>query len=535
MSELSPLTQKLLRDFFRSGKSSFKEEGPFLEADEITVRVASFYEKIRGVIDWKGEHLLKRNAIERSLKRKIFSETALRAEVAPIPAEPFVTDLIRSGHFKSKRIAESKVTQVQSALDKYVYLLQKTPKNKGNGFKISFGNWLSAVAACEVEEILSESDKERALLSYAFRLLKKKIKIENEKEIKEEEKDLLLYIAVQQALFNLDSPIISYHILKFKYENWKNPGKEDLKKIAESIHKEKEEIDRLLRHPLLKKLYQLCKKKNTPYLIIGDILRDNPKKAKEILSDPEKAEKKIVEYYQKRVDKMKGRLYRAAMYTTVSIFITNVAALLAIEIPFSRYIGIGEFTPLVVAIDVLVPTLLMALLVITVSPPPEKNKKMVVLETMKVLYKREREDTHLIRGSKRKKPALYFAVSVFYAICFLISVGAIVWLLSLINFPLLSYFIFIIFLSLIAFAGVKIRERAKELYMIETKDNFLTVIVDLFALPVVQLGKWLTARWEKYNILSVFFTALLDMPFKFFIEILDHWRDYLKEKKEGIY
>jgi len=37
-----------------------KTEEPTIHVDEVTLRVASFYEKIRGIIDWKEEHLLKR-------------------------------------------------------------------------------------------------------------------------------------------------------------------------------------------------------------------------------------------------------------------------------------------------------------------------------------------------------------------------------------------------------------------------------------------------------------------------------------------
>jgi len=533
MPEISPLTQKLIKDFNRIKKdSSEKKDESVIGVDEITLRVASFYEKIRGVIDWKGEHLLKRNVIERILKRKIFSKTALDSELSSIPAEPFIIDLIRSGHFENNKIKESKIEEVQRVLDKYIYIIKRSSE-KENGNPISFGGWISSIAACEIEEVLSGSNKERLLLFYTFNSLKKIIKIEE--DISEKEKDILLFIAIQQALFNLDSPIITYHALKFKYERWKNPSQEDLKQITANIHKEKKEVERLLNHPLLKKIYQFCKIYNTPYLIIGDILGENLKDPKEVLSNPEEMEKKIVKHYEERVEKMRGRLYRAATYSTISIFVTNIAALLAVEIPLSKYIDIGEFTYLVIAVDVLVPTLLMALLIVTVSPPPNKNKKRVVLETMKTIYKKEEPDTYVIKKPRKKRPVLYFIVSLFYTISFFASVGVIVWLLSMINFPLLSYFIFIIFLSLIAFAGVKIRERSKELYMIETKEGFLNIIVDIFALPVIQLGRWLTIRWEKYNILSVVFSAFLDMPFKLFLEFLDQWRSYLKEKKEGIY
>lgn len=534
MPEISPLTKKLLKEYrhLKKSDSSHGDGEGFIEIDEITLRVGSFYEKIRGVIDWKGEHLLKRNVIERILRRKILSKTAIKKDISTIPAESFVVDIFRSGSFNSHRIQKEKIQKIQKILDKYIYIINHYSQ-KNNGKSIIFGGWVASIAACEIEEVISDSRKERIVLSYALQSIKKIIKVEG--KIAKEEEDLLLYIALQQSLFDLDKPIISYHLLRFKYNNWNSFSHKEIKEISEKIVEEKKYIESLFKHPLLKKFYQFCKKYNTPYLIINDILNSTSKDPEKTIENPEEMEKIITKHYDKRVEKMKGRLYRAALYSTISIFITNIAALLIIEIPLSKYINIGNFTPLVVIIDILVPTALMALLLITVSPPPLKNRKKVVLETMKVLYKKEANEIYVIKKPKEKKSFIYVFVSFFYIVSFLFSVSFIVWLLSLINFPLLSYFIFIIFLSIIAFAGVKIREKSKDIYMIETKDSFFTMITDIFALPIIQLGKWLTSRWERYNILTVIFSAFLDMPFKIFLEFLDQWRNYLKEKKEEIY
>ena len=90
------------------------------------------------------------------------------------------------------------------------------------------------------------------------------------------------------------------------------------------------------------------------------------------------------------------------------------------------------------------------------------------------------------------------------------------------------------FTSLIAFTGTKIRKRSRELHVTEERESFLQVIIDLFSLPVIRLGKWLLARWKKINILGVVFNVLIDTPFFIFVEFLEQWRYFLKEKKEDI-
>jgi len=40
---------------------------------------------------------------------------------------------------------------------------------------------------------------------------------------------------------------------------------------------------------------------------------------------------------------------------------------------------------------------------------------------------------------------------------------------------------------------------------------------------------------EKYNVVSVFVTALIDMPFLAFINFIESWSSFLKEKKAEIH
>ena len=65
--------------------------------------------------------------------------------------------------------------------------------------------------------------------------------------------------------------------------------------------------------------------------------------------------------------------------------------------------------------------------------------------------------------------------------------------------------------------------------------GFLNFLLDSFSLPFIRMGKWLSAQWTKYNLVLVLITALIDLPFQLFTEFLEHWRTFLKEKKEEIH
>lgn len=529
MAQISQSTQKLISRYQQWHQSlQPKEKIPTIHVDEFASKVAAFYEKIRGIIDWKEEHLLKRRAIERILKRRLFSQMDLSngklSSQGPI-TESLVLELIRGGHFPNDKIEESKIKEVQKTIDKYISVLNQVRSGVKKS-KIQLYSWLSAVVACEIEEILSPSIKERALIDYMFEQMKERIRV-NEgiikfQGLKEEEKNIQIYIAVQRALFKLDAPVISYHLLKIQFP--------DLEK--QDIYLVKEKIEKTLSHPLGDKLYQICEKYDTHFLLLGDVLAKNPFIE---ISDPEKLEALITEAYNKRVKTLKSRLARAAFYATLSIFITNAVSLWLIEIPFNKLVTGYFFNFFAMGVDIFFPTLLMFILVITIKLPKKENLTRVLIEMMKIVYDGKKKDVYEIKTFRKKGIILEAIVKFFYLLGFLAVFGSIIWVLYKLNFPPLSYVIFIVFLSLIAFAGAKIRQRAKELQVIEEKETFFHFLIDPFAVPVVQLGKWLTIKWKKYNVMAVFFSALIDMPFTVFVEFLEQWRYYLKEKKEKIH
>ncbi len=535
MKKLSQETIELISEYKRWFKSRQPKEGvTTLHVDEVASKIASIYEKLRGIIDWREEHLLRKTAIERMLKRNLFLKKSGQ-EIAL----PLINELIRGGHFPNDTIEESKIDKAQSLVDKYLFLLENSPVEKNNN-KIQLYNWLSAVAACELEDVLSPRIREKALITFMYKLMKDRIKIEEKKKavvistINPEEKNNQTFIAVQRSLFKLDEPLITYHLLKKKYPDWTNLPKDKLQYLTENIYSIWEDIENDLAHPLGDKFYSVCEKYDTPYLLLGDILFEDSMKTEERISSPENLENLTKKVYNERLGTLKKRLGRAAFYSTLSIFLGNVAVLLAIEIPLVHWVT-GSFNWISILVDVLGPTLLMAVLVLTIRPPKEGNLKKVVMEMMKIVYKTETKDTYVIKTYPKRSFIINSIINFFYLISFCVSYGLIIFGLYKIKFPPLSYIIFIIFISLIAFAGVKIRERAKELQVTGRKGSFSGFFVDIISLPVLRMGKWLSAKWKKYNVLAVLFSSLIDMPFMMFVRFLEQWSYFLKEKKEEIH
>lgn len=529
MKTLSQPTQRLLsnyQEWYRSLEPL--REVSTLHVDEAASAIATFYEKIRGIVDWREEHLLRKASIERILRRRV-----LMGEEMDTLAEHMVLELIRGGHLPNDAIPEIKIQEVQRSIDKYLFLFQNVSAEHEKQLT-ELQDWLLGIAACEAEAILSPPSKERALIDYMTEVMQSRIEIKG--QMSERSRKTQIFIACQQSLFKLDAPLLSYHLLQKWYPEWIKftPSFPQLADIARDIFDIYTEIERELSHPMAQRFYSLCEKYDTAYLLLGDVLEKDPINAGGLLENPAALEAAIREAYGKRLLKSKIKVKRAAIYSTLSIFVTKVALALGLEIPIDKYLT-GGFGLLALGINLSVPPLLMAILILTIRPPSRENLQRSILEVMKNVYESEQRDTYAIRQPRKRGAALSFFLFLFYALSFILSYGLIFWLLTKLNFSLLSQIIFLMFISLISFAGVKIRQRSKELVIQEERGPALFGIFELFALPIIQTGKWLSGKLARYNILIILINALIEMPLQMFLEFLEQWRFFLKEKKDEIH
>ena len=537
MQELSQETKDLASKYLLWQKSLKSKDTPTIHVDEVASKVAGFYEKIRTIIDWKEEHLMKRAAIIRKLKRR-FLDLELNNFTTENIAEPLVMELIRGGYFPNDKIEESKIGEIQKIIEKYVFILKHSPENKKGKAGLQFYNNLLEIAACEIEETLDPAIREMSLIEYMFNMMRERIKVSDavyEKNLlKKEETDIQIYIAVQRSLFKLDDPIISYNVIKYKYPNWQSPSEEELLKFSQNMYKILKALEDDLMHPFGNKFYTICEKYDTPYLLLGDILTQTDTEQINIsIYEPVLLEKSIKEAYTKRLKDLRARITRAAIYSTASIFITKILTLMVLGLVigwiFNEKFNTGFFIA-----EILIPTTLMALLVASVRPPSRKNIYLAVMETMKIVYKKDKIDTYEIRVARKRNFITRLILSLFYVTSTFVSFGLIYWAFSYFGFPLSSIIINIIFIALILFAGTAIQKRSQELTIEEESEGFLAFVSDILFLPITGMGRWLSNTWKQYNAIAALFNALIDMPFSTFIEFLEGWRYFIKEKKEEI-
>ncbi|MCX6721663.1 MAG: hypothetical protein NTY04_00500, partial [Candidatus Staskawiczbacteria bacterium] len=219
--------------------------------------------------------------------------------------------------------------------------------------------------------------------------------------------------------------MIIYNLMRYRYPSWLKADQQLILRISQSAFKIWHQLENDLISPMSNKFHTICEKYDTPYLLLGDILSANSSaETAGDISDPEILESLIKNAYSKRLSTLKARISRAAVYSTISIFVTKVLTLLLLEVMIERAIGAKVNTTLLTA-DILIPTILMFAMVATIKRPSKKNLNIVTMETMKIAYKKEGADVYEVKMSRKKGFAMKFVLSLMYVLSAFITFGAI--------------------------------------------------------------------------------------------------------------
>jgi len=539
--DLNPEISKLLTSFQRICEERSHTGGVTIHVDEIASQIAKTYEKIRKIIDWKEENLLRRSAIERIIKRglvgKISNISFLKNLDLNVFSEEMIMELIRGGHLENDSIPKEKIKNVKKIIEKYLFIAENTDISTSDiKKKINFYDWLMAIAACEIEDILCPPLEEQNLIETMTNLVNQRIKILPSSTLTPEEQKIQTYIATYRTLYDLDDSIISYNLIKIKYNEWSNPNKENLEYFVKNIFKIQEDLNTKLKHPLRKRFFNICEKYDTIFTILEDILKkykDSPQDLNEVFNDKNKLTELVTEFYNIRYKSLKKRLLKLAIFSTLSVFVANWFTYFLVEIPLAR-IFYEKFNVLAAIIDFLVPSLAMFIIVSLIKPPGKDNLKELLSVIHKYVYFNNDKDIYEIKVKKKKGIITRFIILILYIIGFFISFGTIAWAYYKATLPITSVIFDTFTTAINVFAALVIRNKAREI-TIEDKTTFGEFILDLFSLPLAEIGSWIANKWKEYNLVSIFLNVAVEIPIVSFISFVESWRNFVKDKKADIH
>ena len=498
-----------------------------------TVSFAAFlYEKMRNAVEFREEHLIRRAAVERMLKRRMILN-----ENGRDIAEPLIKELLWARYYENNTIGEEKIGEIQTIIDKYFFLRNEISAGRGKREQEKIADFTLQIISCEIEENLNPPYRLEAFTNYVFQILKPYVKPFNGDN---SEKDIQVYIAVERTFAHNDDPLITYHLLKLQIPEINRITWQSAEKVLPRYYEAFQRIEADLNHPLSFKVRNAIKKQIPPFLILRDIFQQNTPNLEEILTDDAKLKYKVDEACRKRYDESSSRLKRTAVRSFIYILLTKVVFALLLEIHYDLYI-LKSLSYLPIAINVIFPPILMTLIILSVSVPGDDNTRRIY-QLIKGIIDNDPDTpaavgSGIIIGKASKSRSIIFTslFTLFYGFTWLLSFGSIIYVLSILHFSVVSQAIFIFFVTLVTFFAFRVIQITQE-YQVVSREGMFSTIGDFFFLPIIRVGQWLSGEvLQRFNFLIFFLDFIIEMPFKAIVEVFDEWIHFMRLKKEEIF
>lgn len=558
--ELNDNAKKLFQVVYseQTKKSRADDNEPKIKVSELISRLAFIYEKVRNAVDYDEDHLLRKNAIARILRRQVVIEGVIKDVDSAGLSTHLLSELIRGGYLPNNEIPETKIREVAVLLEKYIRLkdqvLARINASLSSKADISAAKqllqeknntirWLLNMAACEIEENLAPDKVKQMIVSNMFDVLTRDISLPDGSPYAGD-LEIQIYLSIGRKFLKLDDDMLNFVLFKYYNDAWldfnrlEKFGSEDdakMKRVAERLLEVRKSISSQLNHPLTRQIDNFVRRYALYFNVLSDTISHDPVKA---YAEVQKGERNFFALVRKTCEqkykKAKARLWRAALRSIIYIFLTKSIFVFLIEVPAIRWFN-EPLNPMSLAINVAFPAILLFFIVLMTQKPGTSNTNKIIAGIKQVAFLGAENKQPTILRPKRKRNFLVNAIFNFiYFVAFLFSIYLIVTALGFVGFNWVSVIIFLFFLAFVSFFSIIVSRGIKELMIEERKENLITFLIDLFYMPIILVGRWLSNNMSRVNIFVFIFDFIIEAPFKVLVDVAEDWTKYVRERRDNM-
>jgi len=520
-----------------------------LRVSDVISKMSFFYEKIRNAVHYQEEHLLRKDAIDRILKRQLIIENPIKFSRVDSheAAKHLLMELIRAGYLANNSLPETKVEEIALIIDKYLSLRSlaasgavgninffgsNKKQKSAKGFDAT--NWLVGLAAVEIEENIVPDEVSKTVMKVMYDMLEKKLELPISLPY-EADLQIQLYLAIHRSFLKFDDDMLALILLNYFEGDWQKATPAIIARVAKNFSSIRQLIDDQLNHPLAPQLNKIVSTYTVYFNILKDVISEDPTKVyDEFFDDPKVFARRIKSTCTKRYTKAKKKLWQAAWRSIIYILLTKSIFAVILEVPAAQFFG-SVVNPLILLVNVSFPALILFFAVAVTGLPGEDNTKRILTGIEDIVFTEKRHDDKImIRKPIARRPVTNVIFAILYAITFFISFGIIIWFLEKISFSWVSITIFLFFLTFVSFFTIRVRRGAKEWIVVEQRDTFFRFLLDFFSTPIIATGKWLSGKFSQINIFVFVLDFIIEAPFKILVDIAEEWTKYVRERKDRI-
>jgi hypothetical protein len=517
---LSPLARQVLSAFERRNADHY--EGRKITVNPIVSKFASWYERLRNAMEYHEEEVVLRSTIERIIKRRL-----LLGGNAKTTAEPLVKELLWARYLPDNEVSELLVHQVEESIDLHLALRLKVMEL----YKISdktINPLIYQLISSDLALLLRPNREKEVMASFMFHVLCDHISIIDDTE---ETRNAQVFLAVRRAFARDDLAFLRYHLFgqyfgKLTRDNFDFT-------VAHFMDGYKE-ITRELAYPAKDRIYTYAKRRAAAFFILEDVLRSSKDNLKSILENEEALQEVVFEACRFRYNSISSKVRRAVVRSVIFILLSKVAFAFAVEGTYDR-IFFGRIIWQELAMNISIPPLLMVVVSLFIRTPGQDNSKNILAYIEQLLYAEHPRLGNRISLSKapHKRGAYDTVFNILWFLAFIVSFGAMSYVLTDLHFNVVSQFVFIFFLAIVSFLSYRISLTAG-VYRVGEKQGWLTPIIDFFFMPVVRVGRRLTQTVSQINFFLFLFDFFIEAPFKSLFAFFDQLFYFLHAKTEEL-
>jgi len=271
----------------------------------------------------------------------------------------------------------------------------------------------------------------------------------------------------------------------------------------------------------------------SPLVLLRDMYFSSPSSFKPLLGNKEEFIKNAGSVLDNQLKQMSGKISTAGIRSIIYVFLTKMVLAFGLEGPLETLIY-GQISIFPLIVNLVFPPFLMWITTIQIKVPSVSQRELLVQRSWYVVNNfddlKNEDDILGDKEAENKASISYVIFSVIYAVVFIGIFVLIYYLLGLIGFRFFSKFIFIFFLTIIAFFAYRINQIAQVYSWKEKGDN--SSLGDMIYLPILTIGSILSQGLTKLNFLGFVFDFILEAPFKLILGFVDSWVQFLSAKKE---
>lgn len=502
-----------------SRKDWSEYDGPRLTTNTITSRAGTFYEKLRYTLDYQDENTIRRSAIERTLRRlNVYEDKAKLGEV-------LLMELIRSGYIANDSVPEELTSEVQSILQKFARL--KT-------YGVTEHRALLSHTATEIEQHLFPVPHREAVLDAMYHSVRFYLEQKEKGAVTDETFQRYVYVACRRVFLRNGPEEIRYALWRMHEPHWQNVALDDtatLQDIASRFDAHVRDTDTLLHSEVPVRIQARLHNESIYAALLMELVRQYGVDIQVVLGEPERLGERVRSYLTETYATHRAKIQRSGTRAVLYILITKVLIGLAVELPYELFV-LGQLNYLSLGINMVFFPLLLLLMVKTIRLPQEKNTALLIEGMERFITGAYPAAVRIKMHPMRTLSALSFGA--FYLLLSVITFGVLLTVLSALEFNAASMVLFLFFLMIVSYFGLRIRYKARAWTYDTDSESALGLLWYLLFLPVTRTGRWISDHLSSVNIFVFFLDFILETPFKLILASFDEFVSFTKEMRRDM-